>query len=580
MRVVRRGVWLACVLRVGAMVQFGRHLRYLRQRVRKEVYLVDYEALKALLGDEAVFVRGWEAGLSSACAQHAALAQDVWGAVFEADLDGHGSRPGDALRRYAELRGASAAWGVCNRYFEYRTAAEANREALRKLVKKYDKNRVGGARRLGGRLLPRLYASNIAFTDAALDGFRAELRERTLAGSLSLENSASVQAGLQQADLDEASLFNLRQASGWVGEGVEERGVGLRAEEMAWLRSTVKGLPQGMRETLVAHRGFHSASDRTDARPLENTLDAYEAAWASGLTHAECDVAVTKDGVIVLCHDSGGFERVALKVPGSGRRERALRVGDLTFAEIMALPLKSGARPPLLEDVLRSARHLGADRRLVVEIKPGNVTACKAIVQTFSQQPHLLSAVAVFMSFDAYLMDTLAKELEPLRDLAHAGGDDDLDVIVEGYDDDDVPPSTTPFPKLMLLTVSEPDPDLPFEVLFDVLGDPAPVDKATSNLDGLYVQYQASMVTDAGALALRRATTTKTIGVWGYADKDPDDLNTATFLADNGVSFVNTDLPRSFRGGGPGAYSDDLSDDGGADSPRPGSESDWSFTHT
>ena len=30
------------------MVQFGRHLRYLRQRVRKEVYLVDYEALKAL----------------------------------------------------------------------------------------------------------------------------------------------------------------------------------------------------------------------------------------------------------------------------------------------------------------------------------------------------------------------------------------------------------------------------------------------------------------------------------------------------------------------------------------------------
>ena len=54
---------------------------------------------------------------------------------------------------------------------------------------------------------------------------------------------------------------------------------------------------------LVAHRGFHNSDDSDAVRPLENTQNAYELAWAAGVQHAECDVVATKDGVVVLCHD-------------------------------------------------------------------------------------------------------------------------------------------------------------------------------------------------------------------------------------------------------------------------------------
>ena len=63
---------------------------------------------------------------------------------------------------------------------------------------------------------------------------------------------------------------------------------------------------------LVAHRGFHSPSDR-DRRPIENSLEAYEMAWTAGVKLCECDVAVTSDGQIVLGHDAD-YDRLALKV--------------------------------------------------------------------------------------------------------------------------------------------------------------------------------------------------------------------------------------------------------------------------
>ena len=47
-------------------------------------------------------------------------------------------------------------------------------------------------------------------------------------------------------------------------------------------------------------------------------------------------------------------------------------VRDLTFKELMNCPLKSGARPPLLFDVLRSAVAISDDAKMIVEIKAGN----------------------------------------------------------------------------------------------------------------------------------------------------------------------------------------------------------------
>ncbi|CAD7943293.1 unnamed protein product [Amoebophrya sp. A120] len=100
---------------------------------------------------------------------------------------------------------------------------------------------------------------------------------------------------------------------------------GMRAKEAEWLKSVTKEVisketeenkPAGEQSDptaglapklslvhkLVAHRGFHFSDDRL-VRPLENSLEAYETAWTSGITNCECDIAATLDARLVLLHD-------------------------------------------------------------------------------------------------------------------------------------------------------------------------------------------------------------------------------------------------------------------------------------
>lgn len=39
------------------------------------------------------------------------------------------------------------------------------------------------------------------------------------------------------------------------------------------------------------------------SRPLENSQEAYEGAWRSGVVLCECDIATTLDERVVLLHD-------------------------------------------------------------------------------------------------------------------------------------------------------------------------------------------------------------------------------------------------------------------------------------
>ena len=75
-----------------------------------------------------------------------------------------------------------------------------------------------------------------------------------------------------------------------------------RKEELEWLHDMVAGIDPTYIPHMVAHRGFHSPLDRSDVRPLENSLTAYEAAWTNGLHLCECDIALTKDERIILAH--------------------------------------------------------------------------------------------------------------------------------------------------------------------------------------------------------------------------------------------------------------------------------------
>ena len=108
--------------------------------------------------------------------------------------------------------------------------------------------------------------------------------------------------------------------------------------------------------TVTAHRGAHRHAP-------ENTVAAVREAIAAGADYAEIDVQLSKDGVLVVTHDSD-FSRMA---------GVATKVWDLTYAEIRAIPLGGKAAPefrnepaPTFDEVLAIAR----DRiRLNIELK-------------------------------------------------------------------------------------------------------------------------------------------------------------------------------------------------------------------
>merc|ERR1712138_329850 len=85
------------------------------------------------------------------------------------------------------------------------------------------------------------------------------------------------------------------------------------------------------------------------------------------------------------------------------------------------MPLKSGSRPPTLLEVLRSASMVGNGSQLVIEIKPGNVTAADALIHLLRGHPELLPCVGVVMSFDAFIMNDFAAMLSALVATPWAG---------------------------------------------------------------------------------------------------------------------------------------------------------------
>ena len=195
-------------------------------------------------------------------------------------------------------------------------------------------------------LLPELYASPI------MSYSTLEVHIETLRDCLTVQDVESIAE-------DDASSVMLEIQKKVPSQ--DSAAVKRRAEEMQWLKNMVKAIPATVISSLVAHRGFHCPRDNSGKRPLENSLSAFESAWASGLHLCECDVALTKDEQIVLAHDED-FARLALD-PNSQSSNK--KVSDLTMREIISLTFKSGSRPPLLVDVLRSADAIGESSQLV-----------------------------------------------------------------------------------------------------------------------------------------------------------------------------------------------------------------------
>jgi glycerophosphoryl diester phosphodiesterase len=319
-----------------------------------------------------------------------------------------GASTGHALELYVQTQSPESAHVLLTRLTRLYTVAFNNAEGLRKLVKKYDKilhkfeyhhTHPGKLKLLSPTLLPRLYASNFLLGLNMLEDSMTLMR--------TLLHVVEVQQGVDDdadSDSDNRPFLMPRRVD---SEADHSHAVAKRLDEWDWLKRLVASLPDVVLPFLVAHRGFHSTRDRHDKRPLENSLSAYEMAWTSGIHLCECDVALTRDEKIVLAHDED-FARLALNRKDD---KSSRRVSDLTFQELLALPLSNGVRPPLLLDVLRSARAISGNAQLIIEIKPGHPALATAVARLLLRHPDLLSRVAVLMSFDAVCMHRLRQEL-------------------------------------------------------------------------------------------------------------------------------------------------------------------------
>ena len=98
-------------------------------------------------------------------------------------------------------------------------------------------------------------------------------------------------------------------------------------------------------------------------------------------------MALTADDKLILAHDEN-FVRLALDKDDPLVHKN---VRELTYREIMSLPLKSGVRPPLLFDVLRSAYVIGGDAKMVVSsfICCHGFSSCSHLIYFFLLLSHL-----------------------------------------------------------------------------------------------------------------------------------------------------------------------------------------------
>ncbi len=130
---------------------------------------------------------------------------------------------------------------------------------------------------------------------------------------------------------------------------------------------------------VVAHRGEH-------LRHTENSLAAFQAAADAGVDYFECDVRTTKDGRLVLMHDS----RVDRTTNASGL------VSEMTLDEVRALSLKgpradvpaSPGPVPTFDEALALAHKAGIG--IYVDVKSASAAALVEAIAKHNMQDRVV----------------------------------------------------------------------------------------------------------------------------------------------------------------------------------------------
>ncbi len=110
---------------------------------------------------------------------------------------------------------------------------------------------------------------------------------------------------------------------------------------------------------VIAHRGFHATKGS-----CRNSIAALKEAQKLGLYGSECDINLTKDGVIVVAH--GGLHPD--KIYRKGEDIPRLTIQKSTYEELKAIPLENGETIPTLEEYLEQTLK-SKKTKLIIEVK-------------------------------------------------------------------------------------------------------------------------------------------------------------------------------------------------------------------
>jgi glycerophosphoryl diester phosphodiesterase len=110
---------------------------------------------------------------------------------------------------------------------------------------------------------------------------------------------------------------------------------------------------------VIAHRGYHAIKGS-----CRNSIEALKQAQKMGLYGSECDINLTKDGVIVVAH--GGLHPD--KIYRKGEDIPRLNIQKSTYEELTAIPLENGETIPTLEQYLEQMKK-SKKTKLIIEVK-------------------------------------------------------------------------------------------------------------------------------------------------------------------------------------------------------------------
>mmetsp|Transcript_7466 Transcript_7466/g.8653 ORF Transcript_7466/g.8653 Transcript_7466/m.8653 type:complete len:263 (+) Transcript_7466:81-869(+) len=177
------------------MVKFGRHVQFFLENDHKgsDLYIVDYNEIRdkyipnnktdqSESSSRDLFIENWKTCLNRATVDFQRAMTQIWSTVFDGifksnPAESRGALPDDALRFYIQSASENEVHELLAELCQIHAAALTNAEALRKLVKKYDKDAEKKSEQvLSSTLLPIVYSANFTIGQSTLEAGLALLR--------------------------------------------------------------------------------------------------------------------------------------------------------------------------------------------------------------------------------------------------------------------------------------------------------------------------------------------------------------------------------------------------------------------